>query len=255
MKTKTILLRVTCLAMFMTAVTIFSGCQKDDATQMTTNESTEEASSSMQRADRSYVFAPQAHMHGKSYANWSMDWWKWNLSFDCAHTPIRDVDGTRENQNQSGPVYFLAGRRGNTLTVTVPSGVSLFFPLVSFYAEDPCVDNGNPLPGETVPEMLTRIVNQNVNASDGLSLTIDGKSIGNLEDYKLISNPFTYSANADLANCYDGCLIGTPQTFVDGGYFVMLKPLSPGHHTIHRNGGASSLFPFTFDITYEITQL
>ncbi len=43
--------------------------------------------------------------------------------------------------------------------------------------------------------------------------------------------------------------------FVTGGYFFMLKPLSPGQHIIHRVGGASSLFPFVYDITYNITQL
>ena len=208
------------------------------------------------------VFAPQATMYGKRYAAWTAEWWKWDLQFDCAHFPTRDVDGSLESQNQSGPVYFLAGKRmpfpgGGTriITVTIPADVSLFFPMATFENEYPCVDVGEPGPGQTVEQLLTSLAIPLANAIDQLSLTIDGVAFTNLSSYKFISPMFTTSANADLANCFDGCITGTPQQFVTGGYFVMLKPLSAGTHVIHRVAGASSLFPFTFDIEYDITQL
>jgi hypothetical protein len=205
------------------------GCKKDDNTTP------------------SKVYASDATVSGKTYSQWAAEWWKWNLQFDCAHFPIRDVDGSLENQNQSGSVFLLAGKRGNTLSVTVPSGKTIFLPLITFESDYPCASDtsAHPAPGETVEHYLTTSTQGGV---------IDGDSIANMSSFKIMSPLFTMSANADLANCFDDCINGTEQSFVAGGYFFMLKPLSPGTHTIHRVGGASSLFPFLYDITYNITQ-
>jgi hypothetical protein len=231
----------------------FSACQKTGVV----NPSNPSGSipPDVNQSQNSLVFPHQAHMYGKSYPEWAAEWWKWNLHFDCDHVPLRDIDGSRENQNQSGSVFFLAGRRGHTLNVTVFADVSLFFPLISFETEYPCSDNGEPNPGETVEHFLTRLTQVSTDAMDQLSLTIDGVPIGNIADYKFISPMFNIAANSDLANCFDGCISGTSQPFVAGGYFFMLKPLSAGPHVIRRIGGASSLFPFVYDITYNITQL
>lgn len=195
----------------------------------------------------SIVFPPKAHMHGKSYGEWVAEWWKWNLQFSCANFPLQDIDGSRQNQLQSGPVYFLSGKRGNTLNVTVPKDKSIFFPAITYYEERPSV-----VPG--VYQDLLNAVTGFVNKMDQLSVTVDGKAI-NANDYKIISPMFQYRANGDLANCYDSEISGNKQPFLAGGYFFMLKPLSRGQHIIHRVGGASSVFPFVFDITYVITQL
>jgi hypothetical protein len=247
-------------AIMITAGTLWvTSCQKESITPSGGVNDVDVVKSNSQN---SLVFPPQANMYGKSYAQWSAEWWKWDLQFDCDHFPTRDVDGSLENQNQSGPVYFLAGKRmpfpgGGTriITVTIPAGVSLFFPLATVENEYPCVDVGEPAPGQTVEQLLTSLAVPFADAIDQLSLTVDGISVGNLSGYKVISPMFTTSANADLANCFDGCLSGTPQQFVAASYFIMLKPLSPGTHIVHRVGGASSIFPFTFDIEYDITQL
>ena len=203
------------------------------------------------------VYATDATMYGKSYSAWAAEWWKWNLQFDCATFPIRDTTGSLENQDQSGSVFFLAGKRGYTLNVTVPSGASVFFPLITFESDYPCASDtsAHPAPGETVEHYLTASTQGGVDAMDQLSLTIDGDSITNIATYEVLSPMFTMTANADLANCFDDCIAGSEQSFVGGGYFFMLKPLSKGTHTIHRVGGASAFFPFVYDITYNITQL
>jgi hypothetical protein len=227
------------------------GCRKENTTE---SNDVNLNSPSLKSSDASYVFPSNANMYGKSYAQWAAEWWKWNLQFDCATVPLRDVDGSRENQNQSGNVFFLAGRRGYTLNVTVPADVSLFLPLITFESDYPCGD-AEPAEGETLEHFLTAETQASVDLMDQLSLTIDGHSIGNLNDYKVVSPMFTMAANGDLANCFDDCITGTDQQFVGGGPFVMLKKLSPGTHVIHRVGGASALFPFVYDITYNITQL
>ena len=215
------------------------GCKKD-------NNTTEDP-----------VYSANSQMYGKSYSQWAAEWWKWNLQFDCAHFPISDVDGSMENQDQGGSVYFLAGKRGNTLSVTVPSGASILFPLITFESDYPAASDTSyhPASGESVEHFLTSMTQGGVNAMDQLSLTIDGDSVTNISSFQVLSPLFTMSANVDLAGCFDDYITGTNQSFVGGGYFFMLRPLSPGTHTIHRVGGASAFFPFVYDITYNITQL
>ena len=227
------------------------GCKKENTTE---SNDANLNSPSLKSSDASYVFPPNANMYGKSFAQWAAEWWKWNLQFDCAHVPLWDIDGSRENQNQSGQVFFLSGRRGNTLNVTVPANVSLFLPLITFESDYPCGD-AQPAPGETIEHFLIAETQASVDVMDQLSLTIDGHSIGNLNDYKVVSPMFTIAANGDLANCFDDCITGQQQPFVGGGPFFMLKKLKKGAHTIHRVGGASAYFPFVYDITYNITQL
>jgi hypothetical protein len=59
----------------------------------------------------------------------------------------------------------------------------------------------------------------------------------------------------------DGNLFSTPPPpvpagiypiAVDDGYYLMLKPLSPGKHLLHFHGSIPS-FNFTLDITYQLT--
>ncbi len=257
MKTRNIkikIISIICVVMMIaTLAIVVTSCQKKDNTP--TNDPYQN-SSSLKSGDASLVFPHNANMYGKSYSEWAAEWWKWNLQFDCDHFPIRDQTGLLENQNQSGPVFFLAGRRGYTLSVIVPADVSLFLPLITFESDYPCASDPTlqPAPGETVEHFLTTMTQSSVNAMDQLSLTIDGNPIGNIGSYQTISPMFNMSANADLANCFDDCIAGNPQSFVGGGYFFMLKHLSPGTHVIHRVGGASTLFPFLYDITYNITQ-
>ena len=233
------------IAVAMIAFALYlSSCKKDDV-----------VNPSNPANSKPEVFPHDATMYGKTYSEWAAEWWKWNLQFDCDHIPLRDTDGWKEYQKQSGDVFFFAGKRGDTLSITVPAGVSVLFPLISFETEYPCKDNGDPNPGESIEQFLTRLTLASTNAMDQLSLTIDGVSIANISSYKVVSPVFITAANADLANCFDGCITGIAQPFVAGGYFFMLKPLSAGHHTIRRVGGASSLFPFLYDITYNITQL
>src|SRR5438046_1747934 len=109
-------------AALLTSGLWFAACQKDKnpATPAGGNSSSALSSPNARLSStgsNSMIFPLQAHMYGKTYAEWSAAWWKWDLQFDCAHFPSTDIDGTRENQNQSGPVFFLAGRRGHTLSV------------------------------------------------------------------------------------------------------------------------------------------
>ena len=241
--------KVTQIALALASFTLLfmiDACKKDDNNPIGSKDQSQLSAARI--GNPSLVFPPQAHMSGKTYEGWIAEWWKWNLQFDCSHFPLSDVNGSRQNQNQSGPVFFLSGRRGHTLNVTVPHDVTLFLPIITYYADAQVLAPG-------VEQSLLSNVTSTVDLMDQLSLTIDGVSISDLGDYKFVTPLFTFTGNADLANCYDSDITGNPEPMVAGGYFFMLKALSPGQHTIHRIGGASALFPFVFDITYNITAL
>src|SRR5690242_16183808 len=87
------------------------------------------------------VAPPGSSPYGKSYAEWSAEHWKWLFSIPNAVNPANDFTGVNAGVNQSGPVWFLAGSFcpepplscANfvvTRNITVPSGVSLFFPIL-----------------------------------------------------------------------------------------------------------------------------
>lgn len=245
-KTKKITMSV--LATMIAAGIIFlAGCQKDETAPTASTNASTNSESSVMRNQNSIIFPIVSHMYGKSYSEWVASWWKWDLQFDCAHFPTFDADGSLENQNQSGPVFFLAGNRHQaTLSVTVPAGKSIFFPLATVESDYPC--------GDAILDSLASYTQGFVNTITDMSLTIDGQAIGNLSSYQVLSPTFTTAANADLANCFDHCITGSVMQFEAGGYFFMLKPLSAGSHTIVRHavavGGA-----VTYDTVYNITQL
>jgi len=235
------------LAFVVTAITVttlamISSCQKES----TVNPSST-VSSSDEKNSLSQVFQPNALPYGKSYMSWMVAWWKWDLSFDCNHFPTFDTTGSLENQNHSGPVFFLAGSRHDyTLAVTIPSGASIFLPISTVEDDYPC--------GDQQLDSLVSVTTSFVNTITDLTLTIDGHAVNHLTSYKFISPVFTTAANADLVNCFDDCITGGPQQWSVGGYFVMLRPLSPGSHTIVRHATAEG-GAITYDTTYDITQL
>src|SRR5258708_30645456 len=96
MKRKNKLIQAAIAALILTSALWFVACQKEKNPATPGANGTSEMSAG--KSSNSLVFPVQAKMYGKSYADWSAAWWKWDLQFDCDHFPSRDTDGTRENQ-------------------------------------------------------------------------------------------------------------------------------------------------------------
>jgi hypothetical protein len=236
------------LMVIATLAVVIVSCKKEDNTE---KNSVNLNSSSLKSGDASYVFPVNANMYGKSYAEWGEAFFNWQVSFDCAHYPYDDATGALQNQNQSGPVFFLGGAhlKPAPLTtnreVTVPANVSLFIPLIYYYSNTCAAAPVGDIVGDATGF---------TNVMDQLTLTIDGVSI-NASNYKTITPVFNYTANADLTNCTgDLCFDGTQHEVVLGGYWVILKKLSVGDHVIHTTGGASAVFPVLKDVVWTIHQ-
>ncbi len=56
----------------------------------------------------SAVFPPGSVMFGRTYSEWSAEWWQWILSQPANASPLFDTADC--NTGQSGPVFFLGGK-------------------------------------------------------------------------------------------------------------------------------------------------
>jgi hypothetical protein len=202
------------------------------------------------------VFAPDSHPYGKTYGEWSAKHWEWLYSFPVDRNPLL-MDGNVDLSlgQPKGPVWFLGGSfaavpvAGGFLatanrTGSVPPGKALFFPLIDAECSQA---EGN---GSSLVQLSACAVSDLAGAS-GLACEIDGKPVQHLEFYQFESPLFTWGPlPADN-------LFGDPANFpagltspaVSDGYFLMLEPLGPGHHTLHFTGGVPG---FTLDITYHL---
>lgn len=202
--------------------------------------------------------------HGKSYSQWASAWWQWALAIPTTENPVLDDTGEDADVNQSGPVWFLAGNLGGVSerTITLPAGKALFFPIINqIYIGYPCDDRN--LPGcevdqaleaaNDIPTLLSFIDP----AMDDAALTckIDGRTVRCLESYRVRSSAI-HTVNVPEDNIYAGYgLLGGPyHPCVDVGYYLMLKPLRPGRHTIHFTS-ATADGTFNLDVTYHIKVL
>ncbi len=77
------------------------------------------------------VVPPHRRVVGKTYAEWSTEFWQWLWSIPASSNPGLDTTGEFIVGNQSGRVWFLAANFGGTdvRTATIPRGKYLFVDL------------------------------------------------------------------------------------------------------------------------------
>jgi hypothetical protein len=184
-------------------------------------------------------------------------WWQWAVSIPAGQNPELDRDGRYCMVGQRGSIWFLAGRFGGgiaTRSCSVPQGTSLFFPIadaINFNVPNVCGQGPINL---TVKEMRAQS-KATIDGVDRLTLVIDGKNQKNLA--RRIQSPVFPVAlpesNLFDAECshFGGVPARVYSPAVDDGYYVLLEPLSPGHHTLSFQaevGGSASL-----DVKYNLT--
>jgi hypothetical protein len=192
---------------------------------------------------RPRVYPIYATLDGRSYAQWSAEWWKWAVEAPVPTNPVLDETGAHCGVDQPNRVWFLAGTFTGTAVrhCTVPYDRYLFFPVLNttFIATEP---------HETEAFVHARVT-ADIDAVDPSTLfaTVDGYPIPNLASYRAHSPTFFL----DLPP--DNLLGGPPGVYgpaASDGYWLMLVPSRPGPHTV-RFGGQ---FPdgSTVDVTYHL---
>jgi hypothetical protein len=207
-----------------------------------------------QPSANSRVYVTTAKPFGKSYAQWSTQWWKWALALPVEGHPFIEpgFDCNSANNGQSGPVWFLAlSALQDPLverTCTIPADTAVFLGLVNVECSSLEPTFPDSTGGQTAAEQrecATFFANHIVMSS--LFCTIDGQAVANLGSFRFPSSQFTFSAPTPWIFGVTG---GTG-TAVSDGYFVMLKPLSSGTHTLSCGGEFD--FGFGFGNTYHLT--
>ena len=196
------------------------------------------------------VFPPEAKPYGLTYGEWTAKWWQWIYSMPEEDNPAVDDTGVNCANNQSGPVWFLAGTFGGAVTreCTIPSDKAILFPIMNVEcdsATDPSFDTEAELRSCAKADQDTVITKE---------IMINGVNIGNLDSYRFQSPLFnlTFPEN-NIAGI-------APQTAeaVSDGFWVMLEPLPPGRHEIHSKAAlgdptAIGTTNFALDVRYLLT--
>jgi hypothetical protein len=190
------------------------------------------------------IVEPGHAFFGKSYNELASDWNNWLAAEPNETNPALDNDGIDCGRNQRGPVWFLAGTFGGAFgedviadrRCTIPAGKAIFFALAAFvsfapdFAKDPtCV---------VLPGLINRIrcdVNDDVPLAPNIRLkaSIDGKPVRDLFAYRVQSPPggfvFRIAPGSPLTRFVPA---GVRKPAVADGYYLYLKPLSRGDHTL-----------------------
>ena len=171
------------------------------------------------------IAPPGSKLQGLSAGDWSKKWWVWALETPAVDNPLLDTTGEKCAVGQSGRVWFLGGTLGPSdpvvRTCDVPTGTSFFVPAVNAF----CVAEG-----DGTLEAQRACAAAFLDKVTSVLVEIDGAPVEALESYRALSPSF------DLM-LPDGNVFGAPAgtytpTAADG-YYLFVRPLSAGQHTIH----------------------
>lgn len=198
-------------------------------------------------ADSNYsiMYRRDENPFGKTWEEWTAKWWQWILSIPKEGNPGIDTTGKKFDANQNDPnVLFLVGTYGGSAerNYTIPKGKALLFPIINFttsYAEEPAL--------KTESELISR-AKSDIDDIVNKEATVDGVELHEVDKYRVASLPFDITLPE---NNVFGLEAGLTRAVSDG-YWVFLKPLTPGKHEIHAAGSCSS-GKTTVDITFRLT--
>ena len=177
---------------------------------------------------------------GKTYGEWIA--YFWTVDLQRASEP----SFASHLSHQSGPVLWLWGSSRPTVrAITIPDDRHLYIGILDLACttlDEP------PLRPASTNEADIRACAESFHAT-GLFLEIDGVTVPNIDQYRLLSTLFYFNVPA-VTNVF-ALPYATNGLGVANGAGVILEPLSPGSHQIRFRGTYPGLF--TADVTYNIT--
>jgi hypothetical protein len=193
---------------------------------------------------------------GRSWEEWVELWWRWYYSKPQNISPIVDTTGEhcREGQIHDG-IWFLSGTLGGKeeRTCEVPSGRAILFPilndLISFATHPQLKSEAE----------LCAYAKADLDKTKFLYTKVDGIELKNLETCRVQSALFNISLPSDYHNEDPVSTLAASD-----GYWVFLKPLTVGEHTIefvgekltfdqlHPGNSSSDVPKFRGEVTYHL---
>jgi hypothetical protein len=180
-----------------------------------------------------------------TYGEWSALWWQYVFSLPEDQNPLVGALGTACAYELYGNVAVVVvdPLSPEPIECEVPMGTLLFLDILSAECstlEPPPFYGGN--------EEELRICAEGFVLHD-LEAIIDGIAVQEIEQYIHTSPLFEFTVPANNILGVDDGMTGQS---ISNGAHLMLKPLTPGEHTIHLHGTYPSL-EFTVDTNYHIT--
>ena len=179
-------------------------------------------------------FTPDTRPYGLTYGQWTAKWWQWLASIPTDTNPAVDEDGRNAAVNQTDPyVWFLAGTVGGKSVhreCMAPARRSILFPVINYEM--------NPLekPELKTGTELIRHVIEDEDDIINLEATIDGRGV---PIFRVRSDPPLFSLALPPDNLFNTSSGGTTNATSDG-YWVFLKSLEPGEHSLYFAGSCSA---------------
>lgn len=182
----------------------------------------------LQNATLRRLYGREESPIGKSWEKWVELWWQWCYSFPEKCSPVADLTGQFSKNGQiDDSVWFLAGTFGGKVerNCTLTKETAIFFPIlndiISYYT-DPQLKTQSDLDAYAKLDLDHTIF---------ISAMIDGNEIPNLYSFRVHSHLFSIT----VPNRKDKDLRVKTEALSDG-YWLFLKPLSPGIHKLQFVG-------------------
>lgn len=179
---------------------------------------------------------------GVSLSEWTVRWWRWaNAQWVV---PYLDPDGRLCELGQDGPVWYLAGTNGRfqpRRQCVVPEGRHLLLPIINMTSYQTAED-------VSCQQLQAGVAINNDHLLSAVVL-LDGQPMGDMRLHRVKS---------------EGCFRMDPDDedsplVAADGYWLMLKPLAPGRHTVSvganygaPEGGAYSQMLQTFEYVLHV---
>ncbi len=206
------------------------------------------------------VLDPGSSFAGKSMAGWAAEWITWAFTAPATSNPNKDPTGAWANQNNDGPVFFVASTDSPgsvTRAFDVPEGKALFINIAGFGYDcpgDPSISCGPDFSPDPKPQMLADVEILKPLVTDAYA-SIDGTPVsdplGRWERSDFFSAGIAQPGGArtqlyldDYGYDITGLEIAPTLAF---GYYALVTGLSPGLHTLHFGGDFDS-GAFEFDV-------
>jgi hypothetical protein len=163
---------------------------------------------------------------GRTWCEWTARWWRWYLS--VPQNAGRPYESHYEVERR---ILFLAGSTDPRLRrIVIPSRRAILFPVINFvtsYLEEPQLASESE---------LMAYAKSNIDDTGRKEVCINGTKLIVSEKHRIQNSIFECSYNK--YNTY-GAGEGLTKGAADG-YWVFLKPLCPGEHTIRSFGSCLS---------------
>jgi hypothetical protein len=172
------------------------------------------------------IYSLDSKALGATYSQWLVKYWVWITSIPKANDPHNAVTAKQCSMDQpSKGMWYLAESYSGPIVrnCIIPENRTILIPILTGecdYLTDPSIKDER-----TLAECAWGGISNPV-----IKLSIDGKEIQNVSEYKVQSSLFNVTLAEDRVYGMEG-FSGNTQGVI-GGYVVILKPLTPGKHEI-----------------------